>query len=87
MPYAEPVEVQSVDGSRHAIFERPVEPQQSASTLQAAYEEAGKSERKPASDRKIEPIIGRRRIIDFYDDLSIADETEQGDGVFEEAAP
>ena len=87
MPYAEPAEVLTTDGRLHAIFEKPVEQLQNDPATQAGYEEPAESGLKPASDRKIELSQGRRRIIDFYDDLSIADETEQGDGDFKDAAP
>lgn len=87
MPYAEPAEMLATDGSLQAVYERPVEPPMNDPAAQAVYEEPAEIAPKPASDRKIEPSHGRRRIIDFYDDLSIADEIEHVGGVSEDAAP
>ena len=87
MPYAESAEVRSTDGARHAVYEQPVELQLNDPQLRDVYEEPVQAGFKPAGESEPGQSIGRRRIIDFYDELSIADEFEEVGSEFEGTEP
>jgi hypothetical protein len=85
MPYAEPVEVQSTDGTLQAVYERPVGSQLNDKERQALYGKPEESE--SIGERGIGQRKQRIRIVDFYDELSIADNFEPDEIEFNDVEP
>lgn len=87
MSFAAPVEIQSPDGALQAVYEPPAERQANDSELRTVDGKPVESGSKPVGEGRVEPGTGRRRIIDFYDELSIAGEIVQGDDDLNAAEP